>query len=222
MSSNTAFGTATWRFASFCTRPVLSAAFILILSGCTDQRPHPEDRTESGHARETNGTRGPDLAPATGQPAPVASEKTVALERIDEAGLARAVENHRGHVVLVDFWATWYLPCVKMLPHTVALQRDQGKRGLDVITVSMDDPDEEAGVRRILEQDGAVTENYLNRYQGSSEAVEHFQLPGALPHVRIYDRTGKIRQTFPIANKPFSPEDIDRVVEGLLGSQENG
>ena len=180
-------------------------------------RPH---RIGACEGNQRHAGTGPGAA--TGQPAPVASEKTVALERIDEAGLARAVENHRGHVVLVDFWATWYLPCVKMLPHTVALQRDQGKRGLDVITVSMDDPDEEAGVRRILEQDGAVTENYLNRYQGSSEAVEHFQLPGALPHVRIYDRTGKIRQTFPIANKPFSPEDIDRVVEGLLGSQENG
>ena len=200
MRSDTALRPPVRPFASCRVRLTLPAALAIVLSGCADRPSNPDRRTESGRASETIANEAPVLRPETSQPF------TVSLEKIDEAGLAKAIQNHRGNVVLVNFWATWCLPCVKMLPHTVALQRDRGKRGLNVITVSMDDPDEEAGVRRTLEQNQAITENYLNHYEGSTEAVEHFQLPEALPHIRIYDRMGRLRQSFPIAKKPFSPK----------------
>ncbi|MGO8747918.1 MAG: TlpA family protein disulfide reductase [Thermoguttaceae bacterium] len=216
MRTDTVLGPPVRPLALYWVRLILPAALALALSGCADRSSSPHRVSEADHASETNAAREPVLRPETGQPV------TVSLKKIDEAGLARAIENHRGNVVLVDFWATWCLPCVKMLPHTVALQRDWGKRGLNVITVSMDDPDEEARVRRTLEQNPAITENYLNRYESSTDAVEHFQVPEALPHIRIYDRTGRLRQSFPIAKKPFSPEDIDRVIEGLLAAQADG
>jgi thiol-disulfide isomerase/thioredoxin len=216
MKIDTALGPAVRPFASFWLSRALPAALALVLSGCAERPSNPDRRAAPGHAPETGATREPLPGPETGRPA------AVSLERIDDAGLAKAIANHRGSVVLVDFWATWCPPCVKMLPHTVALQRDRGKQGLHVITVSMDDPDEEANVRRVLEQDQAITENYLNRYESSTAAVEHFQVPEALPHVRIYDRRGKLRQSFPINRKPFSSEDVDRAIERLLAAEANG
>ena len=47
-------------------------------------------------------------------------------------------------------------------------------------------------------------------------------MPEALPHIRIYDRMGKLRQSFPISKKPFRAEDIDRVIEELLAAQAGG
>ena len=52
--------------------------------------------------------------------------------RFDQASLG-------GHVVLVDFWATWCAPCVAELPAVNALLAEFGDRGLKVIGVSLDD-----------------------------------------------------------------------------------
>ena len=45
----------------------------------------------------------------------------------------------RGKVVLVDFWATWCVPCESEIPHLVEWQQKYGARGLQVVGLSMDD-----------------------------------------------------------------------------------
>jgi cytochrome c biogenesis protein CcmG/thiol:disulfide interchange protein DsbE len=46
---------------------------------------------------------------------------------------------YRGKVVLLNFWATWCVPCQVEMPSFVAWQRKYGPRGLQVIGISMDD-----------------------------------------------------------------------------------
>ena len=55
-----------------------------------------------------------------------------------EGGQLR-LSSYRGNVVLLDFWATWCVPCREETPHFVELQRKYGDRGLQIIGVSMDD-----------------------------------------------------------------------------------
>jgi len=45
----------------------------------------------------------------------------------------------RGKVVLLDFWATWCVPCREETPHLVDLQNKYGAQGLQIIGISMDD-----------------------------------------------------------------------------------
>ncbi|MDE2126681.1 MAG: TlpA family protein disulfide reductase [Armatimonadetes bacterium] len=52
----------------------------------------------------------------------------------------------RGHVVLLDFWATWCGPCREEIPELVALQSKYGSKGLEVIGVSLDDANTAAAI----------------------------------------------------------------------------
>jgi thiol-disulfide isomerase/thioredoxin len=136
---------------------------------------------------------------------------------IDAPGLARLLKQHRGQVVLVDFWATWCGPCVRLLPHAIELQRRFRDRGLAVITVSLDDPADGETVRKFLERSGAATENYLAAYGVGSEAMSAFGIAdGAIPHVRIYDAEGRLLRTFASGRRPIDPQAIESAVEEIL------
>jgi thiol-disulfide isomerase/thioredoxin len=155
------------------------------------------------------------LSGCAGKPPPATE---AAVRSVDAAGLAQAVAAHRGEVVLVDFWATWCKPCVELFPHTVALQRRFGGRGLAVITVSLDDPDHPAAARKFLAAHATATENYLSSYDVGPAAFSAFGIDdGSLPHVQIYDRQGKPQRTFSSGGKSIDPAAIQRAVEEVVG-----
>jgi len=58
------------------------------------------------------------------------------LPRLD--GGMTALEEHRQHLVLVNFWATWCEPCTVEMPTLEALAREYRARGLVVLGVSVD------------------------------------------------------------------------------------
>ena len=125
----------------------------------------------------------------------------------------------RGKVVLVDFWATWCPSCVEQFPQTVETYRNYADRGLAVISVSLDDPEDEAKVRAFLIDKGARFDNLLSKYGNGVEAMEAFGLSGAVPCYKVYDRSGELRHEFvvdPGAPRQFTPADVEAAVVALL------
>ncbi len=57
----------------------------------------------------------------------------------DINGQAWNLEQHRGNVVLVNFWATWCPPCRAETPGLVHVANELGPRGLDVVGISLDE-----------------------------------------------------------------------------------
>jgi cytochrome c biogenesis protein CcmG/thiol:disulfide interchange protein DsbE len=55
-------------------------------------------------------------------------------------GEAVSLEQYKGKIVLLDFWATWCPPCKKSIPELITLQNKYREQGLVVLGISLDDP----------------------------------------------------------------------------------
>ncbi len=144
----------------------------------------------------------------------------VSVKKIDAAELKAAVEKHRGQVVLVDYWATWCPPCVKLFPHSVELHNKLAEKGLTVITLSVNATDDENQVLGFLQKKSATTENYLSSLGRSEKAVEAFIDPNsAVPCFKIYDRQGKLSATLDSTAGEKLEEKINEIVNRLVNER---
>ena len=45
---------------------------------------------------------------------------------------------YSGKVVLIDFWASWFPPCRKEMPHLVELYKQYKNKGFEIVGISLD------------------------------------------------------------------------------------
>lgn len=64
--------------------------------------------------------------------------KVAEISFIDETGVSRGLADHRGRGLVVNFWATWCLPCVREMPALDRLNAALSSDGIDVLTISGD------------------------------------------------------------------------------------
>jgi len=70
-------------------------------------------------------------------------------------------KNPTGKLLLVNFWATWCAPCVQEMPEIQTMYRMYGHRAFDVVTVSINYPDEQKGALASLVTLHATTRNLI-------------------------------------------------------------
>jgi thiol-disulfide isomerase/thioredoxin len=61
------------------------------------------------------------------------------LSRPDAQGALRQLSDYAGQVVLVDFWASWCIPCKAAFPKLDAMHRQWQSRGFAVLAVNLDE-----------------------------------------------------------------------------------
>jgi peroxiredoxin len=121
----------------------------------------------------------------------------VPLENVDATQLAALKKNPTGKTRLVNFWATWCGPCVAEFPELQKTWRMYRKRPFELVTVSLNYPDEQKGVRAFLDKQHASTRNLLNALMDPYELMKAFDRDwdGAVPYSAVIGPDGKVLYT---------------------------
>ena len=135
---------------------------------------------------------------------------------IDTKGLAAAIADQRGKVVLVNFWATWCVPCREEFPDLVRLEKAYRDRGVAVVGVSIDLAKDRPKVEKFLATNRPDFPNYMKRAGGDDqdfiESVDK-KWGGELPFTAVYGRDGKKAKA--LSGKQ-SYADFEKAVTALL------
>jgi cytochrome c biogenesis protein CcmG, thiol:disulfide interchange protein DsbE len=119
---------------------------------------------------------------------PAGTLNTIAPDfmRTDLSGRPLQLQQFRGRVVLLNFWATWCGPCITEIPVFSRWQRRYGDAGLQVIGVSMDD--DETAVKRFVAKHNVSYPILM----GNAKLGQSFGGVFGLPQSFLIDAHGRI------------------------------
>ena len=123
-----------------------------------------------------------------------------------------SLSDFRGKVVLLDFWATWCPPCRMSIPELVKLQDKYRDNGLEIIGISLDDPQDELA-KYLKEFKEKYKINYRILRFNTKVMQDYFGMESpAIPTMFVIDRDGKIREKI----VGFDPKGLNRALAKLL------
>ncbi|MCZ6600293.1 MAG: redoxin domain-containing protein [Acidobacteria bacterium] len=132
----------------------------------------------------------PVVAQAAGPPSHVwdgkPGSRAPAYEATGLDGREVALADLRGRPLLVNFWATWCLPCRQETPALIELHERYAGDGLQVVGVSVDAAGEDELVRRFVQEEGVP---YATLLDPADRASQTFGLP-MLPGSFLFDSQG--------------------------------
>jgi thiol-disulfide isomerase/thioredoxin len=134
--------------------------------------------------------------------APVKREaKAKPVPIISEAHMRKAIGGHKGRVVVLHMWATWCIPCLDELPLLARFAREMKPKGVEVVSISLDDPVEAAAwkVGRVLHEKNAEgLASSIVKVEDADKFIASVdpRWDGDLPALFAFDRDGNLRRAF--------------------------
>ncbi|HYL98512.1 MAG TPA: redoxin family protein, partial [Blastocatellia bacterium] len=135
-------------------------------------------------------TTGSNPVPKTTEPAVNESNQLPTANPTLLDGATYDFAAHRGKVLVIDFWATWCIPCASEIPMFNSMQQQYKAKGLEIVGVSTD----EGGppqVKPFLAQ-------HPMQYQvaiAGEDVKKAFGVGDTLPVTLVVDKQGRIRYT---------------------------
>lgn len=172
-------------------------------------------RQEASNARLSGTPSGETLPRTTLRMPPVpapgsANTPGLGFTRLDSRRMTLA--DYQGHVVVLDFYATWCPPCREEAPHLVDLQRRYGPQGLRIVGLNVGGPDDRDKVPEFVEQ---FKIQYELAIPDPEMSEIYFSDNTAIPQTYVFDRKGRLIKRF-IGFDASMPAELEATVRAAL------
>lgn len=133
---------------------------------------------------------------------------TFAGDNVNGSGKV-SLDDYKGKVVLVDFWATWCQPCEKSFPKLEELRVKYNASGFEIVAVSEDD--ESGGIKKFAETHGAKFPLLWDK----DKSIAGKYKPPNMPSSFLVDRKGVVRNVH-LGYHDGAEKEIEQEVKSLL------
>jgi thiol-disulfide isomerase/thioredoxin len=128
----------------------------------------------------------------------------------DSDGQALSLAAHKGKVLLLDFWATWCMPCMIEFPTIKSLYSDFHDKGLDIIGVDLDD--DPGKFESFIKARGVTWPQYFEGQGWTNKLVAQYGISG-IPATFLLDTNGVI------LGKNLKPQALSEAVAKALAAK---
>jgi thiol-disulfide isomerase/thioredoxin len=162
-----------------------------------------------GGNKQANSDATPVLSapPNTALPLPPANANAELGWVLNDGSRAR-ISNYQGKVLVLDFYATWCIPCRQSIPRLIVLQQKFETRGLQVVGLNVGGPDDRVKVGSFAKELGI---NYQLGFP--DRALTDVLLSGdlSIPQTVIFGRDGRIVKRF-IGYDQVIENEVEKVI----------
>lgn len=140
--------------------------------------------------------------------------KEIELALKDPFGTEQRLSSLKGRIVVLNFWATYCIPCRTEMPDLAALQNEYAALGVQVIGASTDEPKDRDKVLQFVKE----TKVNFPVWMGASAAdMIRFGLGTALPGTVIIDREGRVAK---VISGVIDKAAVRKQIESMLATAE--
>lgn len=125
-------------------------------------------------------------------PAPSVAEIALHANFIDIEGKAHTLNQWKGKIMVVNFWATWCPPCITEIPEFIQLQKQYQNRDVTFIGIAVD---EKAKVADFMQRVKFNYPSLLGGLESMEIAKKLGNRFGTLPFTVVISRDGKLTST---------------------------
>jgi thiol-disulfide isomerase/thioredoxin len=138
----------------------------------------------------------------------------VELKTVKLNELKTAIAAHKGKVVVIDFWGTLCIPCMREFHNLVNLHHKYGDKGVVCLSVSVDVPESKGKALEFLKKKKAVLTNFI--LDDEDRKWQNEWKIDAIPAVMVYDSAGKLYPFTNTADKQFKYAEVETLVQKLI------
>ena len=138
--------------------------------------------------------------------------KEVELSLKDPFGTEQRLSALKGRIVVLNFWATYCIPCRKEMPDLAAIQNEYAALGVQVVGASTDDVEDRDKVLQFVKE----TKVNFPIWMGATPAdMIRFGLGAALPGTVVINRDGRISK---VISGIVNQADLKKQIDAMLAS----